>query len=232
MAKSLLSWKFRHLYHQKKGKSGFTLIELLIVVMLIGIIASISAPGWLAFTNQRRVTAANDVVFKALQEAQSKAKKEKLSYSVSFRNQPGKVPELAIYRTYEGDGDLKTNAIAVDPTSNNALWRSLGKDLSLKPGQVILGTNLNGENINNARSSGSDGSINYPPPLASSKITFDYMGVLDQARGTPNPFLIIVVAAPAGNSANSTTPINSTKRCVKVTTLLGALQPGKAGECP
>jgi prepilin-type N-terminal cleavage/methylation domain-containing protein len=219
MKKPILSW-IKQLSNQNKRKAGFTLIELLAVVFLIGIIATIAGPSWLTFTNQRRVTAANDVVLKALQEAQSKAKKEKLSYSVSFKNESGKVPELAIHPTKKANGTDD-----VDPTNASdmkpELWRSLGKDLSLKPGQVILRTNITAGN------QGGSSPVKYDPQTLA-KITFDYMGTLDKTSGNPSLPLIIEVAAPVGNS---TDPIPSTKRCVKITTLLGTIQPGRVNEC-
>ena len=222
MKKPLLSW-LKQLAYPKKSETGFTLVEVLVVVLIVGIIATIAGPSWLTFTNQRRVTAANDVVLRALQEAQSKAKKEKVSYSVSFKTDPNKVPELAIYRTKIQNPDGTTSD--VDPTASGFNgWRSLGKDLSFKPGQVIVGTNLKGEN------KADPGSATYPPPT-SAKITFDYMGTLGTASfpdNTTNDALIIEVAAPVGISNN---PVPSTKRCIRITTLLGSIQPGKTNEC-
>ena len=220
MKKSLLSW-LKQLAYPKKSETGFTLVEVLVVVIIIGIIATIAGPSWLTFTNQRRVTAANDVVLRALQEAQSKAKKEKVSYSVSFKTDPNKVPELAIYRTTIQNSDGTTSV--VDPTASGFNgWRSLGKDLAFKPGQVILGTNLKGENQTDV------GTQFTYTASATSKITFDYMGALPNASIPPNKALIILVAAPVGNSND---PIPSTRRCVKIKTLLGAIQPGKTTEC-
>lgn len=193
----------------RQSKAGFTLIELLVVVGLIAVLAAIAAPSWLGFVQQRRVTSANDAVVRALQEAQSNAKTKKLKYSVSFRNQNG-VPQVAVYQ------DALTNI--------DTYWKQLGEQLSLKSGQVLLGTNINGVNT-------SAGAVSYNIPT-NAKITFDYTGGLPT---TPPPNigngLIIAVAAPQPTTNN---PIPSTQRCVQVKTLLGSIQPGKidsSGAC-
>lgn len=122
------SSKQRHLRIKQahlESDSGFTLIELIMVILIIGVLSTIAAPSWLAFTNRQRLNKVNDAVLSVLQDAQSDAKKRKLSYSVEFGvNDDDNLPEVAIYPTQ------------TEP--NPPPWESLFKDLEVKPGQVQL----------------------------------------------------------------------------------------------
>ncbi|MGV0105755.1 prepilin-type N-terminal cleavage/methylation domain-containing protein [Nostoc sp. DSM 114167] len=188
----------------KQQDAGFSLIELIVVLLLVGILAAIAAPGWAAFVNRQRINKFNDAVFAALQEAQREAKNKKLSYSVSFRKN-STTQEVAIYRT---DIGIST-------------WKPLGTDVGVSSDKFLLGTNLNSTTENTA-----DSTVSYSLN-ASAKITFDYMGTLPNASlGTSG--LQIVVAVPS--SANPTSP-SSVKRCVIVKTLLGSMVTAKDNNC-
>lgn len=79
-----------HGWLQKPPKSqlsneGFTTIEVLVVVVILGILTAIAAPGWLNFVNQQRVKNTSDAALQTLRRAQSKARTENRTWQASFR---------------------------------------------------------------------------------------------------------------------------------------------------
>lgn len=215
--------RFKSLYYSQKARSrhqpslnqtGFTLIELIVVVLMIAILSAIAAPGWLAFVNRQRVAKVNDAVFSAMQEAQRQAKRTKYQYSVSFKTEDN-VPKIAVHRQ------------DIDPDDNN-LWKSLTSEVEVKPESVWVGTNINGEN----QAQGSVSPINN----TTQTITFDQFGnmpkrdpetQLDVDNDNIDEGLTVVVAVPNNNNE----PIESTKRCTTVITLLGSMQTNQGESC-
>lgn len=73
----------------KPSSSGFSLPEMLIVVLLIGILATLGIPNWLAFVETQRLKTAQNEIHLAMHQARSQASKEKLTWQASFREQNG-----------------------------------------------------------------------------------------------------------------------------------------------
>jgi prepilin-type N-terminal cleavage/methylation domain-containing protein len=73
----------------KHSNSGFSLPEMLVIVVLIGILATLGIPNWLAFVDTRRLNTAQDEIYYAIRQAQRQATKEKLTWQASFREQNG-----------------------------------------------------------------------------------------------------------------------------------------------
>lgn len=81
-----------------KSTAGFTITELLTIVLVIGIVSAVSVPSWLMFINNYRVKTSIDRVYWAMEIPQSNAKRDKVSWQVSYK-QVGKTVQLAIHRS-------------------------------------------------------------------------------------------------------------------------------------
>ena len=82
--------------NQSKSTAGFTLLEQIILVAIIGILSAIAIPSWIGFVDRLSLNIAQDQVYRAMQAAQSNAKRDKITWQVSFR-EVNQVVQLAVH---------------------------------------------------------------------------------------------------------------------------------------
>jgi general secretion pathway protein G len=115
----------------KRTQSGFTLIEILVVVVIIGIIASLVVPNFVGRDDQARVAAAkNDL--RAIANALEMYRMDNGHYPSTAQGlealvtRPSGFPEP---RNYNESGYLRRNP--VDPWNNAFVYASNGRSFEL-----------------------------------------------------------------------------------------------------
>ena len=187
----------------KKGDGGFTLLEVLIIVLIVGIFASIAAPSWLAFINRQRVRTVNDRVFQSLRLAQSEAKRTKRDITVTFNYDRNATP-VVDPPTVKFTPPLPTSD-NMQTLANGDRVQRLDGGGEIKKGQVKLSA------------------ASCPPPggctPTATSLTFNFNGVVD----INSPLLPFVVTVSTANGA--------AKHCAIVETLIGSMRTAEGTEC-
>jgi len=185
------------------SSSGFTLPEILVVGLIIGILAGLALPNWLAFVEISKLNIAQDKAYFAMRQAQSQASKNKLSYQVSFREQNG-ILQWAVHQAQVGE------FIPASVANNSNLWQNfepsihIDKKLNLKYQSEITLPKHTSQEI--------------------WRVVFNYQGCPvynpgDECTNTSLQTLgQITLYSNKGGKA---------RRCVYVSTILGAMRKGK-----
>ncbi|BAZ04375.1 pilus assembly FimT family protein [Calothrix sp. NIES-3974] len=191
-------------YHHKSSSSGFTTLEVLIVLILVGILSAIALPTWLNFLAVRRLNTAQNQVYLALRKAQSEATQNKRTWQASFRSDSNGVVSWAVHPANPNQ------FIHPDIRNQDGLWQKLPSDVRID------------ETVN------PKGNRETTIPKATSasewRILFNYQGCPVYAVSNE---CIKTSLRTLGQITLHIPTSSQIKRCVYVSTVLGALRQGK-----
>jgi prepilin-type N-terminal cleavage/methylation domain-containing protein len=164
---------------RRSNERGFTLIELLVVIVMVGILASIAAPGWLTFVNSRRVTAANDEVLQALRQAQAQSVRAKRSQTVVF-DTAANPPKITVLggTTVLGNGALKPGMVGMTVVN--------GASSTNCPTLSCIEFNANGNIVNSIGTNGIKIVVAAPPTTGTKRcvVVQTLLGAMRTDKGT------------------------------------------------
>ncbi|NES69207.1 MAG: prepilin-type N-terminal cleavage/methylation domain-containing protein [Okeania sp. SIO2D1] len=198
----------------KQKEAGYNLTELTLVILIVGILAAIATPGWLAFINNQRLRTSTDRIYQAMFTARRNAMRDKVAWQASFHEttniigQP--VIRYALHKPAIAPNDL--------PTSS---WKYLEAGIEIDDNE----TNDKGKYETTLRIVKPDTNTvttNKTDPIY--RALFNYKGCpvynpTDQCTQTS--------LQAQGRIAIKHQNQDKPKRCVIISTLLGAMRTGK-----
>jgi prepilin-type N-terminal cleavage/methylation domain-containing protein len=179
----------------KRSIGGFTLIEMLVVIIIIGVLFAIAAPGWDTLLSRQRVNAAREQVAQTIRVAQSEARRTRAPRIVVFD------PGTTTGKPRVATAPYLPNTTLPVTNTTIATW-------------VLLDNgDVNANTLQLATNEGSGRTTS-----ANKAIVFDGNGTIAQVPTVANAqSLPFVISISRGNTTNK-----ATARCVVVDTLLGA----------
>ncbi|MGI0487203.1 prepilin-type N-terminal cleavage/methylation domain-containing protein [Pantanalinema rosaneae CENA516] len=144
---------------RRQSTAGFTLLEMLVLMIIIGVLFAIAAPGWDAIISRQRVSTAREQVVQVIRQAQSEARTSKTPRLVVFDPNPNGVPRVAHvpFPTTDPRPSLPLNL------NNVGNWRILGNG-DIKRGAIQMTSTSPSQIVIE-----SDGSIAQPPTVNASQ---------------------------------------------------------------